>query len=106
MKINEILKEDDVSTIFKNMWVNFPSRFKDIEPEEITVSVNQLVPTQPEISTHGIKQYERGQGNFQDSLPEVVKQNDQYLITDGHHRLALEIKNGKKYVNVLLVGTK
>ena len=106
MKTREIITESEipVDEIFFSPAVPWPSNYVETEPEEITVLAADLVPTQKTLDVSGVRDYLFGRGSWQDHLPEVVKRNDEYLILDGHHRVAAQIKQGRSEIEVLLVG--
>lgn len=91
--------------IFSHKPVNFPSGYIDSTPTTININTSSLIPSQSELSSHGIKLYQNGHGNFRDSPPEVVKFGNKYIITDGHHRAAAEILSGRKNLQVSVVGS-
>lgn len=61
---------------------------------EEKVSVEDIVPTQKNLNFKSFKK--------RDDKPELIKLNGKYYVFDGHHRIANEIKNGKKYVSALV----
>jgi hypothetical protein len=88
--------------IFKNKEEAFP-KYKDEKPEVIEVSSSKIIPTQKSVEQKTINDYAKGEGNFQD-YPEVVKRGENYIITDGHHRIAQQIISGKTKIRVRKVG--
>lgn len=65
--------------------------------KEITVSVDDLVPSQPTVIKNKVQKFIDGS---YEKLPDVIKIGDKYHIIDGHHRLASKTVSGEKNVKV------
>jgi hypothetical protein len=119
-KVSEIYKEYTeglLSTKPKNTQLideffskaaKFPSEYTDISPREATVQINQLVPTQKTVNAAAVDAYKFGQGSMGDLPADVVfdTKTNQYLIVDGHHRIASMIESGFDKIPVQIIGEK
>ena len=84
----------------------FPRDFKDVAPTEAVLPSSKLRATQKDLDLKTVSEYAKGGGSMGDTLPEVVldKTTGEYLITDGHHRIAAMLKKGIKDIPVQIVG--
>lgn len=73
---------------------------------EKTLKLSLLGATQMDMDRVGVEAYIRGKGREGNKLPLVVQYKDQYLISDGHHRLAAKILLGDREAKVLLTKIK
>lgn len=87
---------------------SFPKDFTDIKPTDAVVPSSKLRATQKDLDLKTVDDYVAGRGNMADIPAEVVldKKTGEYLITDGHHRIAAMIKKGVKDIPVQVVGEK
>ncbi|NBT58931.1 hypothetical protein EBT16_09130, partial [bacterium] len=72
------------------------------------VKASQLVPTQEKVSKSAVELYKSGQGSMGDLPADVVfdKETNQYLIVDGHHRIAAMLESGIDNIPVQIIGEK
>ena len=94
-----------IDDLFQNP-AKFPKAYLDVAKTEIEIPTGLLRATQKDVDPATVSKYVRGRGSFQGSPAEVVlnKETGEYLITDGHHRVAAEILKGNKAIKVELVG--
>lgn len=94
--------------LFLNKAEKFPSDYIDIAPQEAVIDVSKLVPTQKKVSQIAVDQYKAGSGPMGDLPIDVVfdTKTNQYLIVDGHHRVAAMIELGIDEVPVQIIGEK
>jgi hypothetical protein len=94
-----------IDDLFQNP-AKFPTAYLDVAKTEIEIPTGLLRATQKDVDPATVSKYVRGRGSFQGSPAEVVlnKETGEYLITDGHHRVAAEILKGNKTIKVELVG--
>jgi hypothetical protein len=98
-----------VNNIFKNDYKIIPSesrklidniidlgKEKDLPIESVDIS--KIVPTQKNVNISNMKDV----SNIKNPKDEIlaVKNNENYYIVDGHHRIANEILNNKENVNM------
>jgi len=98
-----------VNNIFKNDYKTIPSesrklidniidlgKEKDLPIESVDIS--KIVPTQKNVNISNMKDV----SNIKNPKDEIlaVKNNENYYIVDGHHRIANEILNNKENVNM------
>lgn len=86
----------------------FPSNYTDIAPKQSMVEIDQLIPTQQKVNQSAVDAYKSGQGSMGDLPVDVVfdTQTRQYLVVDGHHRVAAMIELGLDKVPVQIIGEK
>lgn len=94
--------------LFLSKAEKFPSDYNDIAPQEAIINVSQLIPTQKKVSQIAVDQYKAGGGSMGDLPVDVVfdTKTNQYLIVDGHHRVAAMIESGFEKVPVQIIGEK
>jgi len=87
---------------------SFPSDYTDIAPRQSVVEIEQLIPTQKKVSQSAVDAYKSGQGSMGDLPVDVVfdTKSNQYLVVDGHHRVAAMIESGVGRVPVQIIGEK
>lgn len=87
------------------------SFLKGSKPKDAFVPVKKIAPTQSEIHSEGLleKIMDQAEGaSLKDArtgtYPEAVKMGDEYILLDGHHRIAAQIAQGKENVPVHVIG--
>jgi hypothetical protein len=83
----------------KMVHVQFPELIKSGAAVKTTIPNHSLIATQETLSPAIVDKY---RAQSPDKLPEIWAHEGQYYITDGHHRLAAEILQGKKASTVML----
>lgn len=63
-----------------------------------SVNIADIIPTQKNLTTPNIRSVENVT-----ELPDLIKSNGKYYISDGHHRIARDILNGNQSVNARVV---
>lgn len=103
---NQIIQGDQIPTqsIFKNPISSIPRTTFYIEPQELEVNVNDLIPTQRHMNENALEAYKLGVGSFQDHPITVIRKGSKYLIQDGHHRVAAAILAGTSTIPATLEG--
>jgi hypothetical protein len=98
----------DVTNNFLNEVQKFPSDYNEVVPQDAIVKASQLVPTQEKVSKSAVELYKSGQGSMGDLPADVVfdKETNQYLIVDGHHRIAAMLESGVDNIPVQIIGEK
>jgi len=103
----------DVKNVFAKGHVDIPeaSFMRGSKPRDEIVKVQSIAPTQSEVKAEGLleKLMEQAEGaSTRDAntgvLPEVIKYGDEYLLLDGHHRVAAQIAQGATTTPVHVIG--
>jgi hypothetical protein len=98
----------DTEINFFNKVKKFPSEYTEVVPQDAIVKASQLVPTQKKVSKSAVELYKSGRGSMGDLPADVVfdKETNQYLIVDGHHRIAAMLESGVDNIPVQIIGEK
>lgn len=102
-----------ISEVFKRQMVDPPmtSFIKGSKPRDAVVPIDSISPTQSEIHAEGLLDklmFQAEGGSLRDTttktLPEAIKRGDEYILLDGHHRVAAEIARGSTNVPIHIIG--
>jgi hypothetical protein len=106
--LGEKTPSPDVTSNFLNKVQKFPPDYTEVVPQDAIVKASQLVPTQEKVSKSAVELYKSGQGSMGDLPADVVfdKEANQYLIVDGHHRIAAMLESGVDNIPVQIIGEK
>ena len=84
--------------------VPFPNDYRDVQPEELSASVSELIPTQNSLTAKSVNDYRRGRGGFVGEPVDVARHGEKFVILDGHHRVAAAVLEGAATIPVRVIG--
>lgn len=85
----------DVAPFFRQAVMGNPAQALGRKNELRTVSLDQLIPTQPEVGTAGVRKYATNPDSKQASRPlKVIDYEGRLYVEDGHHRLVAAAARG------------